>query len=51
MIDFAVTLTFVILFGVFSMIDFIITNWDTIGLLITNLLAYFAPSPRQKRIK
>jgi len=51
MIDFAYTLIFVILFGVFYMIDFILDNWDVIGLLITNVLAYFSPSPRQKRIK
>lgn len=51
MIEFAATLTFTILFGVFFMIDFVLNNWDTIGLLITNLLAYFAPSPRQKRIR
>lgn len=32
-----------------EIIKFLVTNWDTIGLLVTNVIAYLAPSPKQKR--
>jgi len=30
------------------MIEFILTNWDTIGLVVTNVLALLMKSPFQK---
>jgi len=30
------------------MLEFVLMNWDTISLLITNIIAYFLKSPLQK---
>jgi hypothetical protein len=30
------------------MLEFVLMNWDTISLLVTNVIAYFLKSPLQK---
>lgn len=30
-------------------LEFILENWDTISLLVTNVIAYFIKSPLQKK--
>lgn len=30
------------------MLEFVLMNWDTISLLVTNVIAYFLRSPLQK---
>lgn len=30
--------------------DFLINNWDTIGLLVTNVIAYFMKPPRKNNL-
>jgi hypothetical protein len=31
------------------MLEFVLANWDTISLLVTNVIAYFLKSPLQER--
>jgi hypothetical protein len=30
------------------MLEFVLANWDTISLLVTNVIAYFVKSPLQR---
>jgi hypothetical protein len=31
-----------------KLITFLVTNWDVVGLLLTNLVAIFIPSPAKR---
>jgi hypothetical protein len=32
-----------------EILNFLTQNWDVIGLIITNLVAYLIPSPKQRK--
>ena len=40
---------YTILSGVLLMLETILNNWDTIGLILTNILALFMNPPRRRK--
>jgi hypothetical protein len=44
-----VLIIYTILSGVFFMLETILNNWDTIGLILSNIVALFINPPRRKK--